>query len=137
MQAFVHRFAIIGAAGVMVMTMSVAAIAQGTESALNPITIRPSVPPLHLSDAQRAQIRAALDQEHSDVSFQLKKAKSAASFKPAVGAKLPKAIQAHPLPRPLIYQLPILKRYTYVKFRDQLLIVNPLTKQIVDMFPQT
>jgi hypothetical protein len=43
-------------------------------------------------------------------------------------------VQAHALPRPLIYQVPILEEYTYVKFRDQILIVNPLTNEIVDMF---
>jgi hypothetical protein len=61
--------------------------------------------------------------------------KSAASFEPAVGGKLPKGVLAQPLPRPLIYELPTLREYTYVKFRDQILIVNPLTNEIVDMFP--
>jgi Asp-tRNA(Asn)/Glu-tRNA(Gln) amidotransferase A subunit family amidase len=132
----VHRFAIVGAtAGCIVMAVSVTAIAQGTDTAANPIPDRPSVPPLpQLSDAQRGQIRAALNQEHTDVSFA--ETKSAASFEPAVGAKLPKGVQAQPLPQPLISQVPTLREYTYVKFRDQILIVNPLTEEIVDMFAQ-
>jgi hypothetical protein len=40
----------------------------------------------------------------------------------------------HALPRPLIYELPILREYAYVKFRDQILLVNPLTTEIVDIF---
>ena len=134
----VHRFAIVGAtAGCMVMAASVAATAQGTGTAANPAPDHPSVPsPLQLTDPQRAQIRAALDQERSDVSFELKTAKPAASAKPAVGDKLPKGVTAHPLPRPLIYELPVLREYKYVKFRDQILIVNPVTDEIIDMFPQ-
>jgi hypothetical protein len=136
MKTFVHRFAIVGVtAGCMVMAMSVPALAQGTDTAANPAPDHPSVPPpLQLTDPQRAQIRAALDQENTDVSFET--AKSAASAKPAVGAKLPKGVTAHPLPRPLIYEMPVLREYKYVKFRDQILIVNPITNDIVDMFPQ-
>jgi Protein of unknown function (DUF1236) len=145
MRIFVHRFAVIAAtAGWVAMAMPMAAMAQGANTmaqgantTANPIPARPSVPPLQLSDMQRAQIRAALKQKHSEVSFALKKTKSAASFEPAVGAKLPKGVQSHPLPRPLIYQVPILKEYTYVKFRDQILIVNPLTKKVADLFPQS
>jgi Protein of unknown function (DUF1236) len=138
MRAFVHRFAIVGAtAGCIVMAVSVAAIAQGTDTAANPIPDQPSVPPLlQLSDSQRAQIRAALNQEQTDVSLKEKATESAASFEPAVGAKLPKGVQAHALPQPLIYEVPTLREYTYVKFRDQILIVNPLTEEIVDMFAQ-
>jgi hypothetical protein len=135
---FVHRFAIVGAtAGCIVMAVSVAAIAQGTDTAANPIPDQPSVTPLpQLSDTQRAQIRAALNQEHTDVSFEEKETKSAASFEPAVGAKLPKGVQAHALPGRLIDEVPILREYTYVKFRDQILIVNSLTNEIADMFAQ-
>ena len=139
MRTLMHRFAIVGAtAGCIMAAVSVAAIAQGTDTAANPAPAHPSVPSaLHLTDAQRTQVRTALDQEHSDVSFALKTAKSAASFQPAVGAKLPKGVTAHALPRPLIYEVPALREYKYVKFRDQILIVNSLTKEIVDLFPQS
>ena len=55
MQAFVHRFAIVGAtAGCIVMAVSVAAIAQGTDTAANPIPDQPSVTPLpQLSDTNK------------------------------------------------------------------------------------
>jgi hypothetical protein len=138
MRTFVHRFAIVSAtAGCMVMAASGAATAQGTDTAANPVPDHPSVPPpLQLTDPQRAQIRAALDQEHSDVNFEDKETKAAASAKPAVGAKLPKGVTAHPLPQVLISQVPVLREYKYVKFRDQILIVNPVTMDIVEMFPQ-
>jgi hypothetical protein len=139
MRTFVTHIAIVGAtAGCMMMAVPVAATAQGTDSAANPAPAHPSIPPaLHLSDAQRAQIRAAVDQENSDVNFNSADTKSAATFQPAVGAKLPKGVTAHALPRPLIYQLPALREYTYVKFRDQILILNSVTREIVDIIPQS
>ena len=137
MQISGHRFAIVAAtAGCIVMGVS-AAIAQGTESAANPVPDQPSVPPpLHLSDAQRAKIRAAIKQEPSDLSTdELKKIKSLASFEPALGAKVPKGIQTQALPQVLNDELPSLKEYAYVKFWDRALIVNPFTTEIVDIVP--
>ena len=101
-----------------------------------PIPTSVSVPTLQLSDADRAKIRQAVSQKDTEVTFQLKTTKSAKDFEPSVGATLPKGLKAHPLPRPLIYQLPALKRYTYLKVKHQVLIVNPMTHKIVDMFPE-
>jgi hypothetical protein len=44
---------------------------------------------------------------------------------------------SRPLPRPLIYQIQPLKRYTYIKFKHQVLIENPMTRKIVDIFPES
>jgi hypothetical protein len=98
---------------------------------------KPSLPPLALSQAQRESIRQAVSSEDAEVSFALKEAKGAESFEPSVGAKVPNALKLHPLPRPLIYQMQPLKRYTYIKFKHQVLIVNPMTREIVDMFPES
>ena len=102
-----------------------------------PISQKPAIPPLHLSDAQRANIRQAVDAEDTEVTFTLKKTKPANNFEPAVGAAIPKGLAPHSLPRPLIYEMPALKRYTYLKLKGQVLIVNPLSRKIVDMFPET
>lgn len=101
------------------------------------ISQRPSIPPLKLSQAQRARIQQAVRSEDTEVSFALKAAKSAEKFEPTVGAKVPSAVKLHPLPRPLTYEMQPLKRYTYVKFKHQVLIVNPMTREIVDMFPES
>jgi hypothetical protein len=98
---------------------------------------KPSLPPLALSQAQRERIRQAVSSKDTEVSFALKGAKGAEGFEPSVGAKVPSALKLHPLPRPLIYQVQPLKRYTYVKFKHQVLIVNPMTRQIVDMFSES
>ncbi len=62
------------------------------------------------------------------MSFALKNAKGTQNFQPSLGAKLPKGLGLHPLPQPLVAK---------IKFKDQVLIVNPMTRLIVDMFPQS
>jgi hypothetical protein len=101
------------------------------------VSQNPSLPPLQLSPAQRAKIQQAVSAEDTEVSFALKPAKSAQNFQPSVGAKVPGAVKLHPLPRPLVNEMQPLKRYTYVKFKHQVLLVNPMTRKIVDMFPES
>jgi hypothetical protein len=102
-----------------------------------PVSQKRTLAPLQLSDDDRAKIRQALSSENTEVSFALKNAKAAEKFAPSVGAKLPSGLGLHPLPQPLISQLPQLKPYTYVKFKQQVLIVNPMTREIVDLFSET
>ena len=93
--------------------------------------------PLNLSDDQRGKIKQVLSGQNTEVTFSLKTTQSARSFNPTVGVKIPPNLKAHTLPPPLIYEMPILKRYTYLKFKGQVLIVNPTNSKIVDMFPET
>ncbi len=58
--------------------------------------------------------------------FGLKTNKSAQSLAPAVGAAIPGMLKAHALPPPLTYE-----------FKGQVLIINPMTRKIVDMFAET
>jgi hypothetical protein len=71
--------------------------------------------------------------EHNEVEFRLKTAKSAKDFTPAVGAILPKGVKAQSLPITVLARMPELRDYMYVKMKDQVLIVNGLTNEIVDM----
>ena len=75
--------------------------------------------------------------EHNEVEFRLKATRSAKDFTPAVGAKIPKGVKAQSLPTPVLSQMPELRDYLYVKMKDRVLIVNGMTNQIVDMFPET
>lgn len=93
-------------------------------------------PPLQLSDDQRGKIRDALRDVNSEVDFSLKSNKPAQSFTPSVGAAIPAGLHPHTLPPPLIYAMPALKRYTYLKFKQQVLIIDPTSRKIVDMFPE-
>jgi Protein of unknown function (DUF1236) len=143
MRDLLHRAAL---AGAIVACVGATAAAQGgnkgTTGAVAPDvrtapSEKPTIPPLNLSDAQRAQIKQALASEDTEVSFALKSAKGAVNFQPSVGAKIPKGLKLNPLPRPLVYQMPLLQRYTYLKFKNQVLIVNPMQRKIVDMFPES
>lgn len=101
------------------------------------VSQNPQLPKLTLTDAQRAKIKQVLHGKNTEVSFGLKTNKPAQSFQPAVGAAVPPALKPHALPPPLIYEMPALKRYTYLKFKGQVLIINPMTRKIVDMFAET
>jgi hypothetical protein len=114
-----------------------AAEGQGhVEQSIPPVVVS-TKPPLALSDVQRDRIRAVLARQDTQVSFALKAAKSAKSFEPRVGAKMPSGIKSNAFPPPLIYEMPLLERYGYVKFKDQTLIVDPMSGKIVEVMPQT
>jgi len=97
------------------------------------------VPPLgdlQLTDADRQQIRKAVINENTQVTFQLPETKSAKDFDPKVGATMPAHVVAHALPSDLTRSLPKLADYKYAKMKGQILIVNDLTRQIVAVFPE-
>ena len=95
-----------------------------------------AAPPLHLSDAQRTRISEVLKKQDTEIEATLKKTKSAKSFEPGIDKKLPAALKGQAFPRPLITEMPEVRQYTYIKFKGQVLIINPMTHKIVDMFPQ-
>jgi len=97
----------------------------------------PSLPKLNLTNMQREQIRKTVLTEHNEVEFRLPETKSAEDFTPAVGATLPKGINAQSLPPPVLSQIPELRDYKYVKMKDRVLIVDDMSKKIVDMFSET
>jgi hypothetical protein len=61
-----------------------------------------------------------------------------AGFEPAVGTKVPsqKKLPLHPLPRPLVTQVPALKQYYYAKLPDKVLLVDPMARKVVDVITQ-
>ena len=101
-----------------------------------PVAQNPSPPPLQLTDQQKAKIKQVLQGENTDVTFSLSTTKPTQSFNPTIGAQIPSALKAHTLPPPLIDEMPALKQYTYLKFKGQVLIINPMTGKIADIFPQ-
>jgi hypothetical protein len=95
------------------------------------------LPALHLTNAQREQVRKAVLSKHSDVEFRLKSTKSAKDFEPRVGATLPQGLVPDGFPDSVIGQLPQLRNYAYLKLKDQVLIVDATSRKIVDMFSET
>ena len=101
-----------------------------------PVAQNPKPPPLRLSDDQRAKIRQALKGENTEVQFSLKSNTPSQGFQPSVGAKVPAGLHPHTLPPPLLAEMPALERYGYLKFKQQVLIVDPMSRKIVDMFAE-
>jgi len=113
-------------------TASVVELSGGTKVPANP-----SLPGLNLTNMQREQVRKAVLTEHNEVQFQLASTKSAKDFAPEVGAPLPSDVEAQALPEPVQSEIPQLRDFWYVKMKDQVLIVDGMTKKIVDMFSET
>jgi hypothetical protein len=107
------------------------------QSGGNIVTQNPSLPQLHLSDAQRERIRRTLLTKHTEVEFKLKTTQSAKDFNPKIGAKLPTGIKPDGLPSELTQQIPQLADYGYSKMKDQILLVNAMTGKIVEIIPET
>jgi hypothetical protein len=84
--------------------------------------------PLQLTDSQRQQVVQAVNQKSTDDTLP-------SGFHPATGAAVPsqKKLPLHPLPRPLIYQVPVLRQYYYAKLPKNVLIVDPMTRKVVDV----
>jgi len=97
----------------------------------------PSMPALHLSAAQREQIRQTLLTKHTEVGFKLKTTKPAKDFTPKIGATLPPGVKPDGLPSELTQRIPELADYGYSKMKDQILLVNEMTGKIVEMIPET
>jgi len=95
------------------------------------------LPPLHLTNAQREQVRKAVLTKHSNVEFRLSSTKSAKDFEPKVGATLPQGLVPDGFPDSVIEQLPQLRDFAYLKVKDQVLIVDAIGRKIVDMFSET
>jgi len=139
MRQLAHRAALAGAALASLGWIAAAAAQTANQGAVVqsvPPPVSATVPPLHLSDAQRNQIQQALRGEDTEVTFGTKTTKPAESFNPTVGAKIPASLKPHTLPPPVLSQMPELKRYTYLKFKNQVLIVDPMSRKVVDMFPE-
>ena len=101
------------------------------------VSQNPSLPKLHLNDDQREQIRQALLTKDTEIEFKLSTTKSAKDFTPKIGATLPKGVKPDGLPSELTQQIPELADYGYSKMKDQILLVNEMTGNIVDIIPET
>ena len=58
-----------------------------------PVSQKPQLPPLDLTDGQRAQVKHVLMTQNTEVTFQLKTTKPAKSFDPTVGAQDPEGAE--------------------------------------------
>lgn len=107
----------------------------GPDEPISHLNIGPE--PLHLTDSQRQQVRQAVMQRDTETTFQLKATKPLKNFAPKVGEKIPPHLPAHAFPATLQSDVPTLANYKYVRVKGKVLIVNPMTKKVVDMFSET
>ena len=84
------------------------------------------VPDLHLTAAQKQTI-------YSSISNQKQKETAPATFQPQVGAVVPGSIELQQLPKTLVDLVPELKNYEYAMVTNQVLLVDPKSKQVVEI----
>jgi hypothetical protein len=92
------RAALAGTIGFLIVAAPAVAAGQGSgaveQTIPPPVSQNPALPPLHLSDDQRARIRQVLKDTNSEVELSLKSTRPAKSFAPSVGATIPAGL--HP-----------------------------------------
>jgi hypothetical protein len=98
-------------------------MASPTGTVADPVRAKP---PLTLTEPQRRRVVDALSKEDT-------LDKVPPDYQPTIGAKIPpqKKLAAHPLPRPLIYEIPALKQYYYARLPQYVLIIDPMKKEVV------
>jgi hypothetical protein len=85
-------------------------------------------PPLKLTAEQKRRVAQAINGKDT-----LDKLPD--GFTPAPGAQVPpqKKLPEHPLPRPLVYEIPVLKNYYYAQLADRVLIIDPMTRTVAEI----
>jgi hypothetical protein len=81
---------------------------------------------LNLTAAQQKEIWQGL-------SPQATKETAPGNFKPTLGAVAPSSIKLQPLPNKVSDEVPAVKPYDYAMLQNQVLIVEPSTRKIVDI----
>jgi hypothetical protein len=85
-----------------------------------------AVPDLKLSAAQKQTI-------YSSISNQKQKETAPAAFRATLGAVVPSTVELQALPKTIVDLIPELKDFEYAMVANQVLIVHPKSKQVVDV----
>jgi hypothetical protein len=85
-----------------------------------------AVPSLKLNAAQKQTI-------YSSISSQKQKETAPPTFRVAVGAVVPPSMDLQPLPKTIVDLIPELKDYEYTMVTNQVLLVDPRSKQVVEI----
>jgi uncharacterized protein DUF1236 len=79
-----------------------------------------------LSTEQRTKITTVIKEQHvapvTNVNFSI-----------SVGTRVPREVSFHPLPSEIVTVYPEWRGYEYILVRDQILVINPRTLEIVDI----
>jgi hypothetical protein len=85
-----------------------------------------AVPALKLTPAQKQTI-------YTSISSQKQKETAPPDFRAAIGAVVPGSVQLQPLPKTLVELVPELKNFEYAMVANQVLLVDPKNKQVVEI----
>jgi Protein of unknown function (DUF1236) len=85
-----------------------------------------AVPNLKLTSAQKQTI-------YSSISGQKQKETEPPTFRAAVGAVVPTSVELRPLPKTIVDLVPELKDYEYAMLANQVVLVDPKNKQVVEV----
>jgi len=114
-----------------------AVMQSNTTGSATPVPQNVKPPPLKLTDQERQKIRQALTKQNDQIALTKKSTKEEKDFKPTVGAKVPAgfAKKGDALPQKLVREIPVLKEYSYLIYNNQIMIVDPMSKKVIDLFP--
>jgi hypothetical protein len=87
------------------------------------------VPSLELSRSQRDAIYQSISNRQD------KKDTAPMGFRAAVGARVPDSIQLEPLPKTIVELVPKTADYEYAFVANQVLIVEPRSRTVVEVIP--
>jgi PBP1b-binding outer membrane lipoprotein LpoB len=85
-----------------------------------------AAPDLKLTAAQRQMI-------YSSISNQKQKETAPPTFRAAVGMAVPTSIETQAMPKTIVDMIPQLKGYEYAMVANQVLLVDPKNKQVVEI----
>ena len=105
---------------------AVPAAAQATPSHPGAEVNPAAVPNLKLTAAQKQTI-------YSSISSQKQRETAPPSFHVAVGAVMPSSVELQALPKTIVELIPELKDYEYAMVTNQVLLVDPKSKQVIEI----
>jgi hypothetical protein len=126
-----RRFAEVAAATCALMALApMNAPAQHMDTVGMSATVQSKSAPA-LNETQRQQVWQAVMARATDD-------KEPEGFQAVIGAKVPtqSKLPLHPLPQPLANEIPVLKQYYYAKLPDKVLLVDPVSRKVVEVIAQ-
>jgi uncharacterized protein DUF1236 len=96
--------------------------------------LSPSGEPASAPQAQSPSLTAAQKAAiFSSVTLDKSKVKSAENFRVAVGARVPPAIELHPLPEGALAEAPAARPFRYTMVANQVVLVDPASMRVVEV----
>jgi hypothetical protein len=125
-----HELALVATACALGIGPSVAEeTGTAPKTSANPVeTTAANKSKLDLSDEQRQAIMDAVVRQDAHQA-------TPKEFKAAIGSDVPRTLDLHALPRPLVYDIPALKEYMYAHLDRNVVLVDALEKKVVVLIP--